>query len=604
MKFHSFRHWLGVGIVCAGSLSVTTGCVDSDYDLNKVDLTMGLGGEGLSVKLGNTEKIFLSNILEPDETVKLDGNNLYYLVKDGQTDFHIRVDEVSTNIHKTTILNNHIALDYEDVRRQLQEQGLDSPGQEELSVPAGFCPIGHADGSMSVKVDVEVPHDINEVKSATVQRKPVAIKINLKCTGDAKFSIDRIKNVEISVPKFMKINEVSEGWTIDGQTLKLTGEKKINAYDHEFCRIVITDVDLEGSNINKATDELDLPEDMTKASVKGDVFFKADQNFIMRENDFADVDFVIETVDESDLKVESVTCRINPEISPDEERIEVSGELPDFLKDEAVQVNVSNSTIKIDAQLEQIPVGVHIGGTLTSDTYTGSVTLPQVTADEQGITTIYYYEGEKPYDPEGAKPEGGTVKYQNVNNVGKLIEKLPEAIHVNMQHGQIAVQDKLYTVNTGRDYRAAARYEVYVPFEFSNGFTIVYNDSTNSMKDDLEDYAAEGVRVSATIVNTIPLGLVATMMAVDEYGHPIPGISFTQVEVPASAGEATPSATEVNIDATLSDPYLLPLVDRLIFKINAAAGQSASTHKLYSTQYIEVKDIKLRLKGKIIANLN
>lgn len=49
-----------------------TSCLDDSYDLNKVDLTMGLGSDGLAVTLGNTENILLNDILDTDESVKLD----------------------------------------------------------------------------------------------------------------------------------------------------------------------------------------------------------------------------------------------------------------------------------------------------------------------------------------------------------------------------------------------------------------------------------------------------------------------------------------------------------------------------------------------------
>lgn len=33
MSFIPFKQWFYVGAVCAGSVLLTTGCVDSDYDL-------------------------------------------------------------------------------------------------------------------------------------------------------------------------------------------------------------------------------------------------------------------------------------------------------------------------------------------------------------------------------------------------------------------------------------------------------------------------------------------------------------------------------------------------------------------------------------------
>lgn len=611
MKKQSFKHLLYVGFVCAGSLLTVTSCVDSDYDFDKVDLTMGLGGDGLSVKLGNTERIMLSEILDVDETVKLDGNNLYYLVKDGHTDFGFRVNQVTSDVKKTTINNSRIALNFSDVSDQLQEAGVASPvGGSEVTVPAGFCALGKADGIDHVNVNVTVPHDIRQITHINLEHKYLALTVHLKNEHGMNFSIDRIKDFEFVVPEFMKIAAVSDGWTVEGQTLKLRGEKKIDSSRGEFCKVMIADLNLEGSTIDKTTDELLLTEEMTGVSVKGDVYFRAEQDFLMQQDEFVDVYFDLETVDGSDLRVESITCRIDPEINPGVERIEVGDELPDFLKDNEVQVNVANPTIKLIPQMAQMPVGVEIGGTLTSDTYTGTVTLPKVEIDEGYTTTLYYYGGDKPYDPAGAQPEGtdpannAMVKYRQVNNVSKLVEKLPEAITIDMQHDQITVQDKLYVLQTNHEYNATAEYYMYVPFEFNKGFTIVYNDSTTSMNDDFEDYGAEGLRVSATIINTIPLDLTAGMVAVDENGNSVPGIHFSQADIPASVDGTTEVKADVTIDATLDDPYLLKKVDRFKVKVKSVANQEGKTHKLYSTQYLEVKDIKVRLTGKVIADFN
>ena len=49
---------------------------------------------------------------------------------------------------------------------------------------------------------------------------------------------------------------------------------------------------------------------------------------------------------------------------------------------------------------------------------------------------------------------------------------------------------------------------------------------------------------------------------------------------------------------------MLRKIDRFMFNINAASGESTETHKLYSTQYLEFTNVKVRLKGQIIADFN
>ena len=86
----------------------------------------------------------------------------------------------------------------------------------------------------------------------------------------------------------------------------------------------------------------------------------------------------------------------------------------------------------------------------------------------------------------------------------------------------------------------------------------------------------------------------------------IPGIQFEEVDVKAGGGtDATAVTTALTIKATLTDPNLLKKLDKLEFKINAASeATSNATHKLVSTQYVQLKNVKLKLVGQIVADFN
>ena len=66
MSILSLKHLLLLGMLCAGSAVLTTGCVSDDYDLDNLDMTMGLGSDGLKLKLGTTQQIMLNDILDLD----------------------------------------------------------------------------------------------------------------------------------------------------------------------------------------------------------------------------------------------------------------------------------------------------------------------------------------------------------------------------------------------------------------------------------------------------------------------------------------------------------------------------------------------------------
>ena len=51
----------------AGAI-VFAGCTDNDFDFNGIDMTVGLGGDGLSLPVSSTDTIKLADVLELDGT--------------------------------------------------------------------------------------------------------------------------------------------------------------------------------------------------------------------------------------------------------------------------------------------------------------------------------------------------------------------------------------------------------------------------------------------------------------------------------------------------------------------------------------------------------
>ena len=56
-----------------------TGCMDDGYDFNEVDMTVGIGGDGLSLPVSSTDTIKLEDVLELDgsESVVVKDNGDY-----------------------------------------------------------------------------------------------------------------------------------------------------------------------------------------------------------------------------------------------------------------------------------------------------------------------------------------------------------------------------------------------------------------------------------------------------------------------------------------------------------------------------------------------
>lgn len=627
-----FKHLLVTGMLCAGTTLLFTGCIDDSYDLDKVDLTMKLNTDGLGVKLGNTDLIALADILDEDETVKTEANGLYYLVKDGTSNFNVKVDNMTTSFNDTKLDMNTPVLQYNDVKEQLETVGVFVEKHKPLPIPANFEMHGSAEGDQEVDFKITDVSDVKQVKTIDLQRSKVALTLTeANQPASLNLGVTRLKNVRLYLPKFLGVTDVAPGWELkEGNVLVYTlngGIYNYNRNNPEICSVYLNKVVLDQTEhkgkVENGNIEL-TPAELNIRMTAEQVFFenRAGRELSMNVGDQASVRLDIK-VPNNVLNISQVTGIFNPAIDPDNERIDVSNDLPDFLQDKEVRIVATNPTIRFHANMSTLPVGIDMRGTLTAVKENGAfengATTKVVKLDkgvmEMGRDNYVYYcnQGNTPYDPEGAKAGAATVK--NTANIGDLITELPDYLEVNLKNNQINVKEEYYTVQLGRDYHVDADYSVFVPFEFDRGLKVVYNDSTESMHSDLKDLSATGtLEVMADAYNTIPLELLVGLKAVDVDGNEVP-VEFNTAEAHVAPGDGSTYTmngevkqrsgsevmTPIKITAKLDDKDLLSRIDKLCFNIHADATGS---NKLVSTQYLKLNNIKIKLHAGVIADFN
>lgn len=627
-----FKHLLVTGMLCAGTTLLFTGCIDDSYDLDKVDLTMKLNTDGLGVKLGNTDLIALADILDEDETVKTEANGLYYLVKDGTSNFNVKVDNMTTSFNDTKLDMNTPVLQYNDVYEQLRDAGIPVTHGSTLPIPADFEMHGSAEGDQEVDFKITDVSDVKQVKTIDLQKSKVALTLTeANQPASLNLGVTHLKNVRLYLPKFLGVTDVAPGWELqEGNVLVYTlngGIYNYNRNNPEICSVYLNKVALDKTE-NKGKVEnggIELtPNELNVRMTAEQVFFenRAGRELSMNVGDQASVRLDIK-VPNNKLNISQVTGIFNPAIDPDNERIDVSNDLPDFLQDKEVRIVATNPTIRFHANMSTLPVGIDMRGTLTAVKENGAfengATTKVVKLDkgvmEMGRDNYVYYcnQGNTPYDPEGAKAGAATVK--NTANIGDLITELPDYLEVDLKNNQINVKNEYYTVQLGRDYHVDADYSVFVPFEFDRGLKVVYNDSTESMHSDLKDLSATGtLEVMADAYNTIPLELLVGLKAVDVDGNELP-VEFNTAEAHVAPGDGSTYTmngevkqrsgsevmTPIKITAKLDDKDLLSRIDKLCFNIHADATGS---NKLVSTQYLKLNNIKIKLHAGVIADFN
>lgn len=627
-----FKHLLVTGMLCAGTTLLFTGCIDDSYDLDKVDLTMKLNTDGLGVKLGNTDLIALADIIDEDETVKTEANGLYYLVKDGTSNFNVKVDNMTTSFNDTKLDMDAPVLQYNDVYEQLETAGVPVVDGKPLPIPADFEMHGSAEGNQKIDFSITDVNDVKEVKTIDLYKSKVALTLTeANHPATLNLGVTRLKNIRLYLPKFLGVTDVAPGWELkEGNVLVYTlngGTYNYNRNNPEICSVYLNKVALDQTKNNGKVENGSIeltPAELNIKMTAEQVYFenRAGRELSMNVGDQASVRLDIK-VPNNVLNINQVTGIFNPAINPDNERIDVSNDLPDFLQDKDVRIVATNPTIRFHANMSTLPVGIDMSGTLTAVKENGAfengATTKKVKLDnsvmEMGRDNYVYYcnQGNTPYDPEGAKAGAATVK--NTANIGDLITELPDYLEVDLKNNQINVKNEYYTVQLGRDYHVDADYSVFVPFEFDRGLKVVYNDSTESMHSDLKDLSATGtLEVMADAYNTIPLELLVGLKAVDVDGNELP-VEFNTAEAHVAPGDGSTYTmngevkqrsgsevmTPIKITAKLDDKDLLSRIDKLCFNIHADATGS---NKLVSTQYLKLNNIKIKLHAGVIADFN
>ena len=600
------KNGLTLGLLCLTAMCLPTACIDKSYDVSDVDLTMGLGSDGLKVKLGNTEKIYLKDIIDTDGNTKLDADNRFYLTEQGSTELTYTVQAVTSSIEGLARVNcTQRVLGWNaDFWNQMGAQGI-----EAITVPAGTSLHGTAEGENKADFSTDgIGQEVKRIMRVYPKDFGATLTVSMLSSANVDFTLDRLEDFSITLPKYVHLREVPQGWTLDGQRLIHQGSMTIGTARKQVCAVSIDYIDLEEEGI-PTNGQIRLSQEMTRVAMRGTAYFNARRQFTMHEGDYADIMLDIQFPHDGQITVDSIRGIFDPQISPDIDPINLWSNLPDFLKDEATKIKVSNPTLKFMVDMRSLPVGANVAATLTSvkggsQGWSQSVALPQLTMQSARRNVAYYHQSEdSPYDPEAQV--GANAIVQRVGNLGSLIERLPERIEVDMKGGKVSLLQQEATMRMGYTYRAQTDYSVFVPLQVEQGFTIVYRDSTESLDGDLDDYSAQGITLSTTAQNTIPLALTLQVQACDAQGKPIPGIAFTTAHARTGQGEnKAPVTTEMQMEGNLERPSDLKLIDHFVFSVTAQSDEAGQTAPLAAQQYIRLTDIRLRLKGAVTGNFN
>ena len=437
-------------MLALGFMAVGSGCTDSDFDLSSIDSTIGLGGDGLQLPACSTEDMLLDDVLDLNNSdfISIADNGDYIFTKDGgdMTPAHPNIDKVE--VTKARVNNN---FKVEIPVSSLTQVKRKSARREKLHTPAsveGKAIEFHYTGT--------APYEIRELTSAKCSAD-VTIRVNV--TNELKKVVPTFKTMTIQLPSYMKLN-VAKCSPMQPE------------YDAEKGIVTFRNVSSSANiALNATVNRLDLKTKATKENhltftpgkndadgfidLNGEVLMGVTFDEVNLGNNSTNNLYLSASMSLGTIVITEATGKFDPEIKLEDLGSVDINDVPDFLTDKDVTIDLYNPVIDLVVTSDIDVAGV-VYSTLTAEDEHGNniakVVIPKMTTKPNTKTHICICKRQDGVDKS---------KYDEVlevPNLSDIVKRIPKRIryvaeaHADATREGTLVLGKEYTIYAAMPY--------------------------------------------------------------------------------------------------------------------------------------------------------
>ncbi len=594
--------------------------VDDNYDLGDLDATIGIGGDGITLPTSSTDSIMLSDVLDLSDNgdVKTlpNGDYVFQMAGNDIESAHPEVAKVSLNpMGEVSCI----------FKFNLQSSAKGAAKQKRIS--------GHIDETSTLQEMLAYTGHSDVVESlSSVVLDPTAIKVKLDLSG-VESVISTISKLTLNLPDYFDLtaSDVTASQSVGIQVAKDNGATSVtlsNVSTASPLTLTLNVKRLDFTQVSSGSQYGSLKIDKANNHLitlngKYNVAIQADWS-VTDATSVSDLSIISKVTAET-MVINKATGKINPDIDFEIGETRVNG-IPDFLSDGNVVADLDNPQIRFTIT-NDMDVAAKIGGTvdgkqtkIVSSKNGGvlaSVNLPEIdikagTPSNPATTTICICRDK-------SKLTDSYDEVREIPELSSLIKTIPDVINVENINAR-ADNTRESTVEFGRRYTVAPSYEVYAPIAFGEEGHIVYKDTLNDWSTDLEDVTPfidkndpsknTSVELSADIVSRIPAYLTLSIQPIDKDGKAISSsiIKVTNPETVVASDGKTLATSTIAAKMTLMTENALDVLDGVILTIDGSAsgkgGKVTGVTLNSKTQKMKVENIKLKLIGKVVSDLN
>jgi hypothetical protein len=430
---------------------------DSDYDPSqKIDMTMGFEVEGLQMKIGSTEKVYLADVLETDRNsmLKTDTtrNNLYYLEEKNSASFKFNIPAVEASLNGANLIPT---------------TALTIPAN--VTWPAGTILLNNQFANAENTFTLQLNNIASEVVSVkrikpTISTQRFHISASVLYANNPSIFRVTTNNLKVTFPSYIKCQQADANGTVTINSLPMV--------------VTLTELEMPGNlgqavSIQNGIRKLDISGAL---KMEGSFTLATTQSYTFRQGEKVNVSVRIEPV-ANNIEVAEATGVFNPSINPNVSPIQIKEGLPDFLQDDDVVMDIVNPTLYINADMKDIPANLNLSGSLTamkSGESVSTVRLPatgKATFSKASMAESYFSALSQPYIPNGTTT---STNVYAVPTLPQLIKAIPDELHIDLGNNQIQVsQTETATLIPNKKYSATFDYGVYIPLQFGGDLSIL-----------------------------------------------------------------------------------------------------------------------------------
>lgn len=617
------RHALIPAVCIVSSFICITACVNEEYDLSKgIDTTINVNGD-ISAPLGSTEKILIGDFFEIDPQNSaisvVDGD--YVLSLSGDMVRH-DIDVPELGISGISVGNSEnpggyrINMDIPDIQ---PVEGVQIPDRTYEFTVAG-------EKETAIEINEEVPEYIAGIGKIELNS---VMSISMRLSRDDGRSEGEItigEGFSLVFPDYITI--VKEAGSVDyevldGNVVRFASSASLTPSAPLGFRLGIAGIDFgrmpEGQGLVNGRIVIDDIIGMQDVSISANARSFGEVISDLPSSLSIDIDMSV-----SDIEIETVEVVFNPEITVDDQTVEI-GEMPEFLSEEGNRLDLYSPVITLMVTNDS-PVSAVLQADITSysnDSQTASIHLGNEDAGaadavvlRSGVTPVYIVRRAEDV-PDGPVAATNDPVIIVRDDLSELIATIPDKMTVSDIDVRVLQETiEFDLVNAPDKYSFSFGYDINVPLAFGEELAVSYpyditglNETLNpSSSDDngsLEIDFSEA-SVFLTFVNEIPLDLSVAASPIDKDGNVIG--SGIDVELTGIEGNSAVTVGAGNVGSPSESPAVIRIradreslmkLDGFRLDLKGSCGSGFAGVALNENQGIQLKDISVNIKGGV-----